>query len=110
MAAVESELKRAADVRALDTVVALKISSASFNEIGKTFPMIWQPVARELSRRLSERNKLIPPPNEAPKLFIISSKEALDIAREVQSALARAALGTVCPDGVFFAGYYPQSS
>jgi CRP/FNR family cyclic AMP-dependent transcriptional regulator len=48
--------------------------------------------------------------NLAPKLFIISSKEALDIAREVQSALARAALGTVCPDGVFFAGYYPQSS
>jgi CRP/FNR family cyclic AMP-dependent transcriptional regulator len=69
MAAVEPSLKRSADVRALDTVVALKINSATFGEIGRKYPQIWQPVARELSRRLNERNNLIPPPNDAPKLF-----------------------------------------
>jgi CRP/FNR family cyclic AMP-dependent transcriptional regulator len=110
MAAVDPSLKRSADVRALDTVVALKINSATFGEIGRKYPQIWQPMARELSRRLNERNSLIPPPNDAPKLFIISSKEALEVAREVQSALSRDALGTVWTDGVFFAGGYPLES
>src|SRR6267154_5498599 len=110
MAAVDPSLKRSADVRALDTVVALKINSATFGEIGRKYPPIWQPVARELSRRLNERNSLIPPPNDAPKLFIISSKEALEVAREVQSALSRDAMGTVWTDGVFFAGGYPLES
>src|SRR3954447_12380543 len=42
----------AADVLALETVVALKISSPNFVEIGRSFPQIWLPLARELSRRL----------------------------------------------------------
>jgi len=37
-------------------------------------------VARELARRLYQRNSMIPQPNEAPKLFIISSSEAIAIA------------------------------
>jgi CRP/FNR family transcriptional regulator, cyclic AMP receptor protein len=102
MAAVEPTLRRSADVRALDTVVALKVSSATLNGIGKDHPEVWQLVARELARRLNERNSLIPRPNEKPKLFIISSVEGLEIAREVQSALAHDALITVWTDGVFF--------
>lgn len=107
MAAIEPAQKRAADVVAHDTLVALKISSAAFNEIGARYPQVWLPIARELSRRLFRRNRLIAKPNEAPKLFIMSSTEALDIARQVQSDLHRDVLGTVWPNGVFFAGGYP---
>jgi CRP/FNR family transcriptional regulator, cyclic AMP receptor protein len=87
-------------------VVALKISSATFSEIGNSHPQIWQPVARELARRLNQRNSMIPSPNKKPKLFIISSAESLEIAREVQTALERDATVTVWTNGVFFASWY----
>jgi predicted nucleotide-binding protein len=106
MAAIEPGLKRSATVVAEDTLVTLRISSLDFREIGANFPQIWLPLARELARRLHQRNDLLPAPNERPRLFIISSAEALDTAYEVASQLERAALPTVWTNGVFFAGGY----
>ncbi|MGC1259022.1 MAG: cyclic nucleotide-binding domain-containing protein, partial [Candidatus Acidiferrales bacterium] len=80
MAAIEPSLKRSATLVAHDTVVALKLKSVDFNSIGEEFPQIWLPIAREVSRRLFQRNDLIRRPNEYPKLFIISSAEELDFA------------------------------
>lgn len=107
MAAIEPSLKRSATIVAHDTVVALKLKSADFSSIGEDFPQIWLPIARELSRRLFQRNDLIPPPNEYPKLFLISSSEALDVAHEIQSQLQNDVFSTVWDQGVFFAGGYP---
>ncbi len=107
MAAIEPGQKRSADVVAIDTVVALRLSSAVFMKLGEAFPQIWLPIAQMLSRRIFQRNDLIQPPNEYPKLFIISSAEALNVAREVQAHLDRDVFSTVWPDGVFFAGGYP---
>jgi predicted nucleotide-binding protein len=107
MAAIEPAQKRSATVVAHDTVVALKIKSADFNLIAESHPQIWLPIARELSRRLLQRNDLIQPPNEYPKLFIISSREALDVAHEIQSQLQHDVFSTTWDQGVFFAGGYP---
>jgi predicted nucleotide-binding protein len=106
MAAIEPSQPRSADVVALDTVVALKLSNAQFMQLGRTFPQIWFPMARILSRRLYERNELIKEPNEYPKLFIISSREALDIAKAIQTSLERDVFSIVWNEGVFFAGGY----
>jgi predicted nucleotide-binding protein len=106
MAAVEPSQPRAASVIALETVVTLKVSNAAFNRLSDAFPRIWKPLARQLSRRLYERNKLIEAPNQSPSLFIISSAEAIDVARELQRGLDRDVLGTVWTDGVFFAGNF----
>lgn len=106
MAAIEPAQKRAATVVAHDTVVALKLSSAEFMSVGRAHPQIWLPIAREVSRRLLQRNDLIPRPNDYPKLFIISSAEALDVAREIQAQLERDVFSTVWNEGVFFAGGY----
>ncbi len=106
MAAIEPAQKRSATIVALETVVALKLSSLEFNSIGNEYPKIWLPIARELARRLFQRNALIPTPNEHPKLFIISSTEGLDVAREIQSQLHRDVFSTVWPEGTFFAGGY----
>lgn len=106
MAAIEPSQKRSATVVAQDTVVALKVSSADLMEIGKLFPQIWLPIARILSRRLLQRNDLLSPPNESPRLFIVSSAEALNIAYEVAAQLERVALPTVWAHGTFFAGQY----
>jgi CRP/FNR family transcriptional regulator, cyclic AMP receptor protein len=106
MAAIEPAQKRSASVVAQDTLVALKVSSADFMSIGHAHPQIWLPIARELSRRLCQRNNDIPPSNDYPKLFVISSVEALDVAREIQTQLERDVFSTVWTDGVFFAGGY----
>lgn len=87
MAAIERTLKRSATVVANDKVVALKLTSNAFIALGKVYPQIWLPMARELSRRLYQRNILIQPPNEFPKLFIISSSEALPVAKELRAQL-----------------------
>jgi CRP/FNR family transcriptional regulator, cyclic AMP receptor protein len=107
MAAIEPAQRRSATVVAHDIVVALKIESADFNSIGKDYPQVWLPIARELSRRLLQRNDLIPPPNEYPKLFIISSTEALEVAHEIQNQLQHDVFSAVWDQGVFFAGGYP---
>ncbi len=110
MAAVEYAQKRAADVVATETVVTLKVGSAAFYEICEKYPRIWLAVARELSKRLFGRNKLIAAPNENPSLFIISSSEAIPVARQLQLGLKHDVLSTVWTDGVFFAGGYPLES
>jgi CRP/FNR family cyclic AMP-dependent transcriptional regulator len=107
MAAIEPSQKRSATVLALETVVALKLKSVDFGTVGEEFPQIWLPIAQELSRRLFQRNDLIPPPNEYPKLFIISSVEALTVAHEIQTQLHHTVFSTVWDQGVFFAGGYP---
>lgn len=106
MAAIEPAQKRSADVVAHDTVVVLKPTNAQFMSVGGSFPQIWFPMARELSRRLFQRNELISPPNEYPKLFIISSTEALTVAETIRASLEQDVFSTVWNQGIFFAGGY----
>lgn len=110
MAAIEPSQKRSADVVAHDTVVALKLTNSQFMSLGRTFPQIWLPLARELSRRLYQRNVLIPPPNEYPKLFIISSTEALIVAETLRESLEHDVFSTIWNEGVFFVGGYSLES
>lgn len=110
MGAIEPSQKRSADVVAHDTVVALKLTNAQFMSLGRTYPQIWLPLARELSRRLHQRDELIPQPNEYPKLFLISSTEALSVAETIRASLERDVFGTVWNEGVFFAGGYSLES
>jgi CRP/FNR family cyclic AMP-dependent transcriptional regulator len=110
MAAIEPAQKRSANVVAHDTVVALKLDNAHFLSLGRAYPQIWLPIARELSRRLHQRNDLIPPPNEFAKLFIISSTEALDVAEAIRASLELDVFSTIWNEGVFFAGGYSLES
>ena len=107
MAAIEPSLPRSATVRVLEHVVALKLTSADFMALGVTFPQIWLPIARELSKRLFQRNTSIFLPNTAPKLFIMSSSEAMKVAEALRAGLETDVFTKVWNDGVFFAGGYP---
>jgi predicted nucleotide-binding protein len=110
MAAIEPAQARSATVIAREPVVALRLSSASFFEIGDKFGSIWLPIARELSRRLFQRNADIPIPNTSPKVFIISSAEAHGVADEIQYGLQHSHLPRIWSQGVFFAGDYALES
>jgi|SRR5579862_8084858 len=107
MAAIEPSLRRSATVHVLEHVVALKLTSADFMQVGKTYPKIWLPIAQELARRLYQRNTSIFVPNPAPKLFIMSSSEAKKIADALRAGLEKDVFSKVWDDGVFFAGGYP---
>ena len=106
MAAIEPAQPRSGSIVALETVVTLKICGPDFNEVAEAYPAIWRPLARELARRLFQRNELIAPPNESPKAFIISSKEALPVAKCIRKGLEPDVFSRVWNEGVFFAGGY----
>lgn len=110
MSAIESSLPRSADVVAKEVSVVAQISSDDFHTILGKCPEIWKYLAKELAKRLHQRNAALQKPNPAPRVFIISSAEALHIAREIQSALDHDATVTVWAHGVFFASDFPIDS
>ena len=69
------------------------------------------PIARELSKRLVQRNALVNMTREMIHVFIISSVEGLHIARTIQNAFAYDPFTTtVWTDGVFKATNYTLQS
>jgi CRP/FNR family transcriptional regulator, cyclic AMP receptor protein len=106
MSAIEPSRPRSATVRVLEQTVALKLSGPVFLKIAAVHPDMWLPIAQELSKRLSQRNKTIYLPNASPKLFIMSSSEALEVAQALRAGLEKDVFSTVWNQGVFFAGGY----
>jgi predicted nucleotide-binding protein len=106
MSAIHPANPRSARITASSAVIALKVSAADFVKVCDNNDGTWKFIAQELSNRLFDRNKLIKPPNEKPRLFIISSAEALPVAQEIQSGLQHDCLPTVWANGVFWASSY----
>lgn len=108
MSAINRTIKRAATIEATEETVALKLSHSAFQEIGDKHPVIWRPLAEDLAGRLEQRNQLINRTNMRPRVFIISSAEALRIARAVRIGIARSAEVDLWSDEEIFApGGYP---
>jgi len=107
MAAVEPSLPRSATVRALEPTVALKVANDRFLAVAEAHPKIWMPIAQDLARRLFQRNQTIALSNNSPKLFIISSSEAKDLAYAMHTGLGPDVFSRVWDQGVFWAGGYP---
>ncbi|WP_460233089.1 TIR domain-containing protein [Agrobacterium radiobacter] len=107
MAAVQPAQNRSATVIAMAPTVVAKISEPDFADIAVRFPQLYRTIAQELARRLLERNKLVHVHREKIKVFIISSVEALPVARAIQSAFEHDPfICTVWTDGVFRVASY----
>lgn len=85
MSAIQPAQRRAATVQAAEGSVVAKISEADFDAIGQQYPQLYKFIAQGLSKRLLQRNALINPYRDKIRVFIISSAEALPIARAVQN-------------------------
>lgn len=102
MAAIEPTQRRSATVVAATDVVALKVLEPDFHAIATRHPSVYRKIARELARRLLQRNSSVGAYRESIRLFIISSAEALPIAREIQNAFEHDPFQVVIwTDGVF---------
>lgn len=88
MAAVEPSQKRAASIIALEDSVVARITEEQFAELGSVYTEIYLSIARELSRRLHQRNAFVSKMREKIRVFVISSAEAIPIARAVNNALS----------------------
>ncbi len=111
MAAIEPSQARTATVVADEDSVICKLSESQLADVGQCYPDIWRYFARELVRRLAQRNAFVNPTRENIRVFIMSSTEALDIAREVQSNFAHDSFSVVIwTDGVFKASSYAIES
>lgn len=86
MAAIQPTQARSASIVAEGVVVAVRLTEQIFSELGGRYPVIYLGIAKELSRRLLQRNSSIGSFRERIKVFIISSVEALPIARIIETA------------------------
>jgi CRP/FNR family transcriptional regulator, cyclic AMP receptor protein len=111
MAAIQHTQRRSATVVAREASLVVKFSEARLVEFGNKHPDIWRRFAKELARRLEQRNALVTAVSEKIRVFIISSAEALEIARSIQNAFDHDPFSvTVWTDGVFQASYYAIES
>lgn len=87
MGAIEPTQKRAATVTAAQDSLVAKIGEAVFDNLGNEYPVLYKSIARELARRLFQRNRLVKPTHSRIRIFIICSVEALPVARLIHNAL-----------------------
>ena len=77
MAVLDPGQRRSASAVAEADAVVARIDAATFNRIADSFPQLWRNIARELSKRLRQRNRYVPRMNPRPVLFLGCSTEAL---------------------------------
>lgn len=111
MAAIEPTQKRAASVSALEESIVAVISEPQLAELGNTYPELYRCLAKELARRLLQRNAFVNATHDKIRVFIISSAEAREVARTVQNAFERDPFTTVVwTDDVFKVAHYTLQS
>lgn len=111
MAAIQPAQRRSASILATEAVVALELSEPQFADLAATYPEIYRGIAKELARRLLQRNAMTGVPRKKIRVFVISSAEALPIARAIQSAFEYDPFTVVVwTDGVFKVANYTLQS
>jgi len=111
MVAIQPTQRRSASVVARENAVVLKLSEPQFAELSAKYSQLLLYIAKELARRLEQRNALVTSVSEKIRVFIISSAEALEIARAIQNAFDHDPFTvTVWTDGVFRASQYAIES
>lgn len=87
MSAVNPSITRSATITALEPTVALKVSPETLDQIALVQPRVYKLLAADLASRVLQRNTLIRPPNARPRVFFISSKESLAVAKAIRHGL-----------------------
>lgn len=111
MVAIQPTQRRSATVVARENAVVVKLPEPQFADLINKYAQIVRYIAKELARRLEQRNALVTAVSEKIRVFIISSAEALEIARTIQNAFDHDPFNVaVWTDGVFRASHYSIES
>jgi predicted nucleotide-binding protein len=100
---------RSATLNAEEVCVALKLTPHAFAECLDAHPKSWRLLCRDLAQRIEQRNQYVNRSNMRPRVFIICSKEALEVAEEIRLGLSFSDMVVVLwsDDMIFPAGSYP---
>lgn len=109
MSAINAEITRAATIQADEPTVAWKITHLQLEAAAEKHSRLWRLLAVDLAGRLEQRNKFINRPNSRPKIFVICSAEALEIAECLRAGLDHedATIEIWSDEHIFPAGTYP---
>jgi CRP/FNR family cyclic AMP-dependent transcriptional regulator len=111
MAAIQPTQRRSATVIANQHSVLLEITEPQLVTLGTAHPDIYRQLAKELAKRLLERNNHLTAKRDKIRIFVMSSSEALEVARAVETALHYDPFDVcVWSAGVFRASHYPIDS
>ncbi len=111
MAAIQPTQKRSATLIAVEDAIVAKFPEELFTDIAFRYPEMYRYIAQELSRRLLQRNMHVNAYRDRIRVFIVSSAEALPIARTIQNAFAHDPFVTfIWTDGVFRVANYTLES
>ena len=111
MAAILPSLRRSATVRVVESGVAAKIPAVKLSNLGTQHPTIWHQISKVLAERLFQRNALVASTRDRVRVFIMSSTEALPIARALQESFLHDPFDiTIWNEGVFRASQYSIES
>jgi predicted nucleotide-binding protein len=107
IAAIRPNQRRSATVVAQESSVIGSMGDSDFIQLADRYPSVWRTIAAELAKRLEQRNRLIAAKREKVRALVISSSEALPVARAIQNAFKKDPFITVVWDqGVFKATNY----
>lgn len=108
MSAINPTISRSATIRSGSNAVLLRVPEPALAAVGAAHPELWRLIASDLAERLEQRNAMIKPCNERPRVFVICSTEALAIAQTLQFSFQHdEADFTIWSDEVFRASQYP---
>ena len=88
MAAIQPAQPRSATVKAVGDCVVARLSETDLERIANKYPNMWRQFARELARRLLERNRSVAQAREKIRVFVISSREAIEIVETIENAFS----------------------
>jgi predicted nucleotide-binding protein len=88
MAAIQSAQPRSATVKAVGDCVVARLSDMDLERIANKYPNMWRQFARELARRLLERNRSVAQARQKIRAFVISSREAIDVVETIENAFS----------------------
>lgn len=109
MSAINPSITRSATITAMEPTVALKVSPETLDQVATVQPRVYRLIAAELAARLIQRNAFIRHPNARPRVFFISSKESLPVAKAIRHGLKYTDADSVLwsDEDMFPPGSYP---
>ena len=111
MAAVQPNQRRSASVISTEEAAVAKLSKEAFAGVASRYPVIYQSIAQELSRRLYQRNTLVNIFRDMARVLVVAAPDALPIARAIQHGFANDPIEIVVwPDGTLRAASYTLES
>ncbi len=111
LAGLSQSRPRTATLKATKPSFVLAIGYSELQEIAGSDAEFWKAAADAVADQLDHRNREVGAVNELPRIFVISSKEGIEVAREVRKNLDGDDMQVYLWDqGTFAISDYPISS